>query len=84
MLTPEQSRGARGLLNWTQQELATAAHLGLSTVKDFESGKRVPGHNNLSAILRALQDAGVEFIPENGGGPGVRLKRKSRTSSRRT
>ena len=65
------------MLNWSQQDLARASHLGLSTVKDFEIGKRVPSHNNLHAIVRALQEAGVEFIPENGGGAGVRLKRRS-------
>jgi transcriptional regulator with XRE-family HTH domain len=76
MLTAPQSRAARGLLNWSQQDLAKAARLGLSTVKDFEGGKRVPGYNNLHALVRALEDAGVEFIPENGGGLGVRLKKQ--------
>jgi transcriptional regulator with XRE-family HTH domain len=77
MLTPAQSRAARGLLNWSQQQLARAANLGPSTIKDFENSKRVPIRNNLDAIVRALEKAGVEFIPENGGGAGVRLKQKS-------
>jgi transcriptional regulator with XRE-family HTH domain len=75
MLTPEQSRAARGLVEWSQDELATRAHLGLSTIRDFEKGRRVPTTNNLAAIKRALEAAGVVFIPENGGGPGVRLKK---------
>jgi hypothetical protein len=43
-------------------------------VIDFERGARVPHANNLAAIQRALEAAGVEFIAENGGGAGVRLK----------
>jgi transcriptional regulator with XRE-family HTH domain len=74
MLTPAQSRAGRALLNWAQEELARASHLGLSTIRDFEKGRRVPTHNNLVAIRRALEDAGVTFIAQNGGGPGVRLR----------
>ncbi|WP_439625892.1 helix-turn-helix domain-containing protein [Shinella sp.] len=73
MLTPAQSRAARGLIEWSQEQLAQASHLGLSTIRDFEKGRRVPTHNNLEAIRRALEGAGVTFIPENGGGAGVRL-----------
>jgi len=76
MLTPEQSRAARGLVEWSQEELASRASLGPSTIRDFEKGRRVPTTNNLAAIKRALETAGVVFIPENGGGPGVRLKKK--------
>jgi transcriptional regulator with XRE-family HTH domain len=83
-LSQAQCRAARALVDWSQEELAKAANLGVSTIRDFEKGRRIPTVNNLQAVVRALQDAGVEFIPENGGGPGVRLKRKSRTSSRRT
>lgn len=79
MLTPAQCRAARGLLEWSQDELAKAAHLGLSTIRDFERGRRVPGHNNLLGITHALETAGVHFIPENGGGAGVRLRDRSRT-----
>ena len=74
VLTPAQSRAARALLDWSQERLARAAHLGLSTVRDFEKGRRVPSFNNLRAIRLALEEAAVEFIAENGGGPGVRMK----------
>jgi transcriptional regulator with XRE-family HTH domain len=74
MLTPEQSRAARALIQWSQHELAARSNLGPSTIRDFEKGRRVPTANNLAAIKRALETAGVLFIPENGGGPGVRLK----------
>lgn len=45
------------------------------TLRSFEQGERTPDPNNLMAICRALEAAGVEFIEENGGGPGVRLRR---------
>lgn len=75
MLTPALSRAARGLLNWSQEQLAEAAHLGLSTIRDFERGRRTPSHNNLAGIARAFEAAGIEFIPENGGGAGLRMRK---------
>ena len=75
MITAEQSRAGRALLDWSQAELAEAANLGLSTIRDFEKKRRIPHINNLTAIRAALESAGVEFIPENGSGPGVRLKK---------
>lgn len=77
MLTPALSRAARALLDWSQEQLAEAAHLGLSTIRDFERGRRVPSHNNLAGIERALRDAGIEFTPENGGGAGVRFRNRA-------
>jgi transcriptional regulator with XRE-family HTH domain len=76
-LTPAQSRAARGLLEWSQSELAARSNLSESTVRDFEKGRRLPTINNLDAVRRALESAGVEFIAENGGGPGVRLKKRA-------
>jgi transcriptional regulator with XRE-family HTH domain len=72
-MTPDQSRAARGLLDWSQAELAARSNLSESTVRDFEKGRRVPSINNLAAIRRALEAAGVEFI--DGAQPGVRLMR---------
>ncbi len=69
-----QCRGARAMLNWSQAALAEAAKVARQTVVDFERGARTPYPNNLSAIRTALEAAGVEFIEENGGGPGVRLR----------
>ncbi|MGI4942908.1 MAG: hypothetical protein ACRYHQ_20480, partial [Janthinobacterium lividum] len=57
------------------RQLAEAASVGLSTVKAFEGGSSTPVTNNLAAIQSALEAAGVEFIPENGGGAGVRLRK---------
>ena len=78
-LTPAQCRAARGLVDWPQSKLAEASNLGVSTVKNFEAGRSVPTINNLTAIRAAFEMAGVEFIAENGGGPGVRLKKKCGT-----
>lgn len=61
MFTPAQCRAARALLDWSQQDLAKAAHLGLSTIRDFEKGRRLPTHNNLQGIKIAMEQAGVEF-----------------------
>jgi transcriptional regulator with XRE-family HTH domain len=62
------------MLGWNQLQLAEAAKVARQTLVDFERGARVPYPNNLAAIRAALEAAGVEFIEENGGGPGVRLK----------
>jgi len=57
-----------------QPALAAAAGLGLSTVVDFERSRRSVSAEAISAIRSALETAGVEFIAENGGGAGVRLR----------
>jgi DNA-binding XRE family transcriptional regulator len=74
-ITPAQCRGARGLLDMTQVELAAASEVSLRTIVHFEANQRTPVPAVMTAIRGALEDAGVEFIPENGGGAGVRLKR---------
>jgi transcriptional regulator with XRE-family HTH domain len=63
------SRAARGLLDWTQAQLASAAQVSLSTVKNFEAGRSLPSPENLRAMQRALEAATVEFLP----GGAVRL-----------
>jgi transcriptional regulator with XRE-family HTH domain len=77
--TPAQCRGARGLLGLTQPVLASLAKLGLSTIVDFERSRRPVSREAVQAIRGALEAAGVEFIDENGGGPGVRLRKRERT-----
>ncbi len=74
-MTPAQCRAARGLLDWTQVKLAEAAGLTLSTVVKFERNGRTVAAGAVQAMKRALEKAGVEFIAENGGGVGVRLKK---------
>jgi transcriptional regulator with XRE-family HTH domain len=76
MITPAQCRAARGLLNWTQDDLAAKAEVGVVTVRQFEADKGSPRKATLSVIRQAFEYAGVVFIAQNGGGPGVRLKRQ--------
>lgn len=73
----EQVKAARALLRWSQNDLAAASGVSLPTIKRLEAvsgpvGGRV---ETAVAICAALEAAGVEFIPENGGGAGVRLKK---------
>ena len=68
-MSPEQVRAARNWLAWTQAELAERAKVGLSTVKDYEGGKRTPIANNLDAIQKALEKAGVRFTANSISGP---------------
>jgi transcriptional regulator with XRE-family HTH domain len=73
-LSPSQSKAARALLAWNQQELAQRAQIGVSTVADFERGKRIPTSNNIEAMTAAFASAGISFV--NGGVQGP-----ARTSS---
>lgn len=65
-MSPEQCRAARAWLDWSQDELAAAARVSLSTVRDFEKGRRVPIANNLGAMRSALEAAGTRFVDDGG------------------
>lgn len=75
-ITPEQSRGARAMLGWTREHLAERSKVANATLADFEAGKRTPYNRTLADVRRALEEGGIEFISENGGGPGARLKKR--------
>jgi hypothetical protein len=81
MISVEQIRAARGLLGWSQSQLAGAARRSLPTIKRLEredgEGPAVSDDVRL-AVKSALERAGVVFIPENGGGAGVRLRKPRR------
>lgn len=80
MLTAEQIRAARALIRWDQKALAAKAKVSVETVKRLE-GLRGPvsAHTDtVTALQGALEKAGVEFIPENGGGAGVRLTKRGK------
>jgi transcriptional regulator with XRE-family HTH domain len=79
--TPGQCKAARALLELTQGDLADAAKLGLSTIVDFEKKRRQVSVDAIQAIRDALAARGVEFIDENGGGPGVRLRKRHQKKS---
>jgi hypothetical protein len=76
-LTGGQIRMARGYLRWSVSDLAERAKVGVSTVKRAEAVDGPPPINqpNLDAMRRVLEAAGIEFILENGGGEGVRLRK---------
>jgi transcriptional regulator with XRE-family HTH domain len=63
------------MLGWSQSQLAEAANVSRQTIADFERGAHTPIGNNLASIAAALEKAGIDFIPENGGGVGVRFKK---------
>jgi transcriptional regulator with XRE-family HTH domain len=73
-MTPAQCRAARGLLDWTQDDLAAKSRASVVTVRNFENEKSTPQTGTMVLLEQAFAEAGVEFIDENGGGPGVRLK----------
>lgn len=75
MLTSEQLRAARSLLRWQQSDLAEASGISIPTIKRLEAmDGELGGHAaTIRALTAALENAGVQFIPENGGGAGVRL-----------
>jgi len=74
MVTAAQCRAGRGLLDWSQQDLADRAGVGIVTVRQLESGATQPRRATLEVIRVAFESAGIEFIDANGGGPGVRLR----------
>jgi transcriptional regulator with XRE-family HTH domain len=75
MITASQCRAARALLDWSQQDLAKQARVGVVTIRQLEAGSHEPRPATLQVVRHALERAGVEFIDENGGGPGVRLRK---------
>lgn len=77
MLTGRQIRAARGLLDWTQGDLATASGIAVGSVKNFEGGKTGANPQTVVALQKALQDAGIILLApsdKTDGGAGVRLK----------
>ena len=75
MLTDAQCRAARGLLDWSQLDLAKQAGVGIVTIRQLEAGTHEPRRATLDVVRRALEAAGILFIDENGGGAGVRLRK---------
>ena len=74
---PVQSRMARAALGWGIRELAGSAKVSIDTVARFERGEELK-ERTVDAIRHALEAAGIEFIDENGGGPGVRLRKRQK------
>jgi DNA-binding XRE family transcriptional regulator len=84
MISSAQCRAARGLLDWSQQKLAEEAGVGIVTVRQLEAGLHRPRRATLEVVKRCLEEAGVEFIPGNGGGAGVRTQGSGARIPKRT
>ncbi len=76
MITRNQVKMARAALGWGVRELAAKAGVSANTVSRYENGADALG-GTLLKIQRVLEQGGIIFIDENGGGPGVRLKKRS-------
>ncbi len=76
-IVPAQIRGARGMLDWTMLDLAKAAGVSVSTVKRMETTEPQSVSSAAYGIVRnALETEGVEFLDDEGGGPGMRLRNR--------
>ncbi|MCJ2084626.1 helix-turn-helix transcriptional regulator [Methylobacterium sp. E-005] len=73
-LSAAQCRAARALLDWTREDLARESKVSRAAIADFETSKRAVRERTTDDIRAALEAAGVEFIPQNGGGAGVRMR----------
>ena len=62
------------MLGWSREDLAAKSGVSRPTLADFETDKRSPYERTLADIRRTLEEAGLEFIPENGGGAGIRFR----------
>ena len=79
MITPAQCRGARGLLKWTQEDLAANSDVGVITIRTFETDKASPRPGTIKLLKIAFEQAGIVFIADGEtsappAGPGVRLR----------
>jgi len=84
-LTSAQIRAARALLRWSAEDLAARSLLSVATIRRAEltdAETSMTAANDL-AVRRAFEAADVIFIDENGDGPGVRLRKRSKEKSRR-
>jgi hypothetical protein len=79
-LSSELIRAARALLRWEQRDLSNASSVSLPTIKRLESrpGPLGAHGSTVAALRKAIESAGVEFIDENGGGAGVRLRKQQK------
>jgi transcriptional regulator with XRE-family HTH domain len=80
-LSPSVCRAARALIDWTQEDLARAAGVCRSTVREFEKGHHALQGASEAALVAALDIAGVELLAAGRHGPGVRLRRAPRPAS---
>lgn len=79
-ITSAQMRAARAMLRWSALDLAAASKVGVATIRRVEviDGELPVTEANEAAIRRAFENVGIQFLDENGGGQGVRLRSKPR------
>jgi DNA-binding XRE family transcriptional regulator len=82
-VTSAQVRMARAALNWTVRDLAAATGLHRNTITNIEVGRYAGDPATLNLIKEVLIREGVVFIDENGGGPGVRLRKPTKEKPRK-
>jgi predicted transcriptional regulator len=75
-----QIKAARALVGWSQGDLADKSGISVPTIKRLEAANGDIGGRAETgdALVVALEKAGIEFIAENGGGAGVRMKKRKR------
>ncbi len=78
MVTSRQFRAARALLGWTQQTLADRAIVAINTVRAIETNRPYPKPDTMTAVRRALEKAGIVFLPNGSMGEGVRFAKPPR------
>jgi transcriptional regulator with XRE-family HTH domain len=74
VLSPGQCRAARGFLDWTQDQLAAAAGVSRSTIRDFEAGRHTLQRATQTILVSTLEGAGIVLLPHDGSGCGVRMR----------
>lgn len=79
-LLPEHCRAARGLLDWTQEQLARLAGVSRSTVRDFECGRHELHRATEALLIETFEAAGVRLVSDRRE-LGIRLRRSSRAAS---
>ena len=84
-ISSAQMRAARALVRWSALDLAKASKVGVATIRRVEvvEGEIPVTQANEAALRQALESAGVEFIDENGGGSGVRLRKSGKEKPRK-
>lgn len=76
MVTPREVKAARSLLGWTRQKLADRAIVSLNSVVRFEQGVGDPRTSTATALRRALEKAGIEFLSLTSDCEGIRLRKR--------
>jgi hypothetical protein len=82
-LTPSLSRAARAFLDFDVADLVKRSGVPKVIIAEFEKGGRVPQRQDLAAMRLAFEEAGIQFLEDDGNGPGLRLRLGGRQSGLR-